>query len=191
MLQLPLCVPKSIRQELEITNLRIIQEAASSFAQLSAPPNSSCWLQAKFLSNILHEYDRFVHPRRQPTSQSQLTDENITLQSFSGSNEPFPKLYNTNAETGNPKTKSTEITHSTCERNDGTLYSFHEDNLRPPLVASNPMDSAKISIDNSIASEDPFIPHVVCWDDEVWEHMFANAGFSIAEGVLLVENNYS
>lgn len=174
--QLPLCVPQSARQELESTNLRIIKEAAASFARMSAPPNSSCWLQAKFLRNILHEYDRFGRQERQTTSQNQLANTSST-------NMQVPS--DTNVDTAVTGTKSMAVRHTASEERVGDLP--HHQN-RIPLTTNHP---EQLIMEGCDANEEPFVSTALCWDDELWEQMFANAGFSIAEGILLAENHYN
>lgn len=64
--QLLLCVPKEIRIELERRTIDTIHATAQSFAQHAAPVKSSCWLQAKFLSNVLYEFKEANRTRVQP-----------------------------------------------------------------------------------------------------------------------------
>lgn len=59
-------MPKEIRTELERRTIDTIHATAQSFAQHAAPVKSSCWLQAKFLSNVLYEFKEANRTRAQP-----------------------------------------------------------------------------------------------------------------------------
>ncbi|KAK5049876.1 hypothetical protein LTR84_003994 [Exophiala bonariae] len=64
LVKLLLCVPREMRSELEGITIDTIHATAQSFAQHSAPVKSSCWLQAKFLSNVLREFKEASRTRQ-------------------------------------------------------------------------------------------------------------------------------
>lgn len=73
-----------MRNELEGHTIDTIQATAQSFAQHAAPVKSSCWLQAKFLSNVLREFKeasrtRQAHPANMPGDTRQLQEARMAM----------------------------------------------------------------------------------------------------------------
>ncbi|KAL2819720.1 hypothetical protein BJX63DRAFT_381528 [Aspergillus granulosus] len=88
LIKLLLSSPPAVTSEIESIATKVIRDAAGTFAGLSAPANSSCTFQARFLENILLEYTRirsgrFDTPRRRPQPSAFSSDsmqEQVTVQ---------------------------------------------------------------------------------------------------------------
>ncbi|KAI1621848.1 hypothetical protein EDD37DRAFT_667713 [Exophiala viscosa] len=146
LIKLLFCVPKHVRADLETMTIEALRDAARSFAHQAAPPNSSCWLQAKFLENVLNDCTRPSRPR---------TDTHDA------------------AEAGReaPHEHSRIAVHDEADRT-----ALHQD-----------MDGADTHGGQSHLFNDTISPDFALWDDDMWEPMFASAGFNITDGTFLAD----
>ncbi|KIV86244.1 hypothetical protein PV11_01867 [Exophiala sideris] len=146
LIKLLFCVPKHARADLETMTIEALRDAARSFAHQAAPPNSSCWLQAKFLENVLNDYSR---PSRLRTETNDL------------------------AEAG----RVAPHQHSrTRAHNEADSSALHQE-----------MEGADAHGEQSQLLNDTISPDFALWDDDMWEPMFASAGFNITDGTFLAD----
>ncbi|KAL5041700.1 hypothetical protein BDW71DRAFT_201157 [Aspergillus fruticulosus] len=144
--------PPTITSEIESTAMTAIRDAANAFVSLSAPHDSSCTYQARFLNNILSEYDRFRNSRMGPRQQ-------IT--------QVYLRILPTSPNAG-PSSMSINEHHDSYQSVFNAL----------PQTCTNELIGGTRNFMNR--TSDSF---EISLDEGIWDDLFANAGFSIQEGV--------
>ncbi|CRG92107.1 hypothetical protein PISL3812_09162 [Talaromyces islandicus] len=77
LIKLLLSAPSSIVREIEETTMETMRTAAAVFAQQSAPADSSCFLQSRFLFKIMSNYDGLRRNNTEPNgSAGRIFDDN-------------------------------------------------------------------------------------------------------------------
>ncbi|KAL3485208.1 fungal-specific transcription factor domain-containing protein [Aspergillus germanicus] len=145
--------PLVVTSEIGSTATKAIRDAADTFASLSAPPNSSCTYQARFLEKILLEYTRIRNNRME-------TPRRRTHPSTFASNPPIQDPASTPAEL--------RLSLGFMLEGEQTQPRQHTS------IAPNP----ELHID---AASDEFASFL--GDEGVWDDIFAVAGFNLQEGV--------
>ncbi|KAL4904747.1 hypothetical protein BDW74DRAFT_168325 [Aspergillus multicolor] len=193
LIKLLLSSPHSVRQEIESITTKAIRGAAETFASLSAPPSSSCALQARFLQKILHEYIDTHLSRSRPVERAH---------SIPGERDPgrTRALRHEKPEGAQPgfvdqsEASSQPDTHSR-----GLLAQYSAPPIRPnayqtyghTLTHANHtadlVESDQASMQPNLNPPTPFDYESeglgFLFDEDKWDEMFASAGFSIQEGV--------
>lgn len=167
-----------MRTELEKPTIETIQATAQSFAQQAAPTKSSCWLQAKFLSNVLLEFKEATRIRQQPppittTMVGQEPGLSIGTHSILNTNDPVGGI-DTNPSL---MPESTRSGSTSVQRPVSALSYPHQ-----PVFDTSPnpmLESGHYSQPPAQQQDFTFS------DDAMWEAMFANAGFNITDGTFL------
>lgn len=166
--QLLLSVPQSIRTELEKQAIDAIREAADMFSHHAAPPNSGCGMQAKFLHNLLRVFRKAQDQRHGSRTQA--------TQPVSVSQQPPEQQKRANASSGDAEitdgvSRAVQAQHSEYE----DAYAIHDSTMQDCGLPS--YDCSSGSYDFAFA------------DDEIWATVFADAGFSINDGIFLPYSN--
>lgn len=169
------------------------------FAEQSASPNTGCALQANFLRNVAREYEKIRQQR--PTGANAYSRDASNNKVGS---QPVPQQPSSSQM---PPIASRSVQHNFSSLEEGNLRS--SDMFEPGLIQRNdnrshllPLTSAmSLNSDNhhneepihDVASGQAYTPitthteDFAFTDDEMWATMFANAGFSINEGMFLPE----
>jgi hypothetical protein len=145
--------PPAVTSEIGSAVMKAIRDAADTFASLSAPSNSSCTYQARFLEKILLEYTRIRNSRmetpRRRTHSSALASNPPALDSASTPAEPRLSLG----------------------------FMLEGEQVRPEQHTSRDANP-ELQFD---AASDGFASFFE--DEGVWDDIFAVAGFNLQEGV--------
>ncbi|KAL3452352.1 hypothetical protein BJX65DRAFT_303185 [Aspergillus insuetus] len=153
LIKILLSSPSAVTSEIGSTVMKAIRDAADTFASLSAPSNSSCTYQARFLEKILLEYTRIRNTRME-------TPRRRTHSLALASNPPALDLASTPAE---PRL---------------TLgFMLEREQMRPEQHTSRDANP-ELQFD---AASDGFASFFE--DEGVWDDIFAVAGFNLQEGV--------
>lgn len=135
-----------------------IRDAAKTFAEQRAPPNTSCALQAIFLHNATREYEALKSRQRQARDQQR--DSKATFVSNS-----------------NP---SQEITGPVAALDD--TFSGGA----PPIQRDSAVPTFDNQNIQSLTLQELTLPDLDFADDEMWALVFADAGFNVDEGTFLL-----
>ncbi|KAL3477035.1 fungal-specific transcription factor domain-containing protein [Aspergillus californicus] len=162
LIKILLSSPFGLAQEIESPATTAIRDAADTFAGLSAAPNPSCSLQARFLDNILveyarirHQYPDIIHSRRGKSSTAR------------------QELYS--AGNNQAHLMPTPSSPSLVGQNQP-----HRDSANTTTIADFGFDHLEH------ASEPDFgigLGGTLLGDEDMWDDMFATAGFSIQDAV--------
>ncbi|KAJ5676493.1 fungal-specific transcription factor domain-containing protein [Penicillium maclennaniae] len=163
---------KSMTVDMESTVLGLIDKAAAAFNCQSAPPGSSCTLQARFLENLLAQYRAAqswpIAAPRPPT----LVSENISSRDyFSHQAMAIPGATST-APT------SSQVPVLTTALNDTSAQI-----IAPKTTLPNS------NVDSSPSNEVLETPQLsdertdLLYQEEMWIDMVANAGFDLHDGI--------
>lgn len=168
-------MPREIQIELERITVETIRTTAHSFDQQVAPSKSSCWLQARFLQKVLREFDEAAQLRLRNEQEAEIPrvkSSQYQSHAHTAAVKPPP-----------PPPSSMHI--------DSIVNSIHPtDNTTCGVSVGIQGRSYQPTHDMSISAtplpEDGQMEFAFS-DDTVWETMFANAGFNIANGTFLPE----
>ncbi|KAL4972487.1 hypothetical protein BDW66DRAFT_162867 [Aspergillus desertorum] len=162
--------PPTITSEIESTAMTAIRDAASSFVSLSAPHDSSCTYQARFLENILSKYDRFRHSRMDLRQQIAQVCPALSglINPYDISRDKVLRILPAPPNAG-PSSMSIDGHHDSYQSVFNALPQTYTNELLGGTrdFMNRTSDSFEISLG----------------DEGIWEDLFANAGFSIQEGV--------
>ncbi|KAL4940478.1 fungal-specific transcription factor domain-containing protein [Aspergillus oleicola] len=173
LIKLLLSSKHDIVREIEPTATQAIKDAGDTFARLSAPASSSCTFQVRFLENILLEYYRIRRngletPRRQPS---------------------IPQEQRT------PQTRHRWQYPNIADLDEHSRHLPGQADISRPsprgMCASRTSDVPEIYYGHHVSQEQEEVDYshrelgFLCdnGDEALWDEMFANAGFSIQEGV--------
>lgn len=159
---------------MEVAALNAIRSAMRTFSEQRAPANTGCALQAKFLRNVLLEYE-MINARSQRSGTQPRSDQH-SRQNHNSLRSGAPMT----AAPTNLSRLPRDTTHQTI---DSPIFS--------PSHVRRVQDSGILSAhdDESSVSATPHDPSVFNLDfanDDVWALIFANAGFNIDQGTFLL-----
>ncbi|KAJ4376334.1 hypothetical protein N0V83_001617 [Neocucurbitaria cava] len=159
LIKLLLSVPKAIRREIETTTLQTLRTTALIFSQQAAPANCGCALQSMFLANIVALVEKACQRR-------------IVSSTFEHALRPCPEQHPEQRE-AEPSTNQVTGAHDRCvdRVQDQNMQSSHDHGIE--VEAVNDLSITPQSQDFNF------------FDNEMWSSMFANAGFSINDGIFL------
>lgn len=164
LIKLLLSAPASIVREIEAGTIETIRTAATAFSQQSAPPGSSCFLQARFLDKVVSNYDD-IREQNSPRGVSATTRTDI--------------CYHSNLATPGTGTRETMTAPSAlAEGSCDSIYTqqqAYEENSLPRTFITTAQSSSAVA--RSTARID-----CILTDNDTWADVFANAGFNIQDG---------
>lgn len=171
-----------MRQEFEATIIEAIEVAAIAFAQQSTPPNSSCTLQANFLTNVIHEYHKFGRPQgRRPTG------DNIGLGNRMG-RQTEQSTESGRLQAGQGRDARRRHPSQVPQVQQAETITDPASNGR----TSTPLDSSHEALgdaEDGSSMQNDFMEGPLCneifTDDQGWLALFLNAGFDIDGGVFV------
>ncbi|CAO2658294.1 Nn.00g060170.m01.CDS01 [Neocucurbitaria sp. VM-36] len=159
LIKLLLSVPRAIRREIETTTLQTLRTTALIFSQQAAPANCGCALQSMFLANVVALVEKVCQRR-------------IASNTFEHTSRPCVGQQSEQREAEKSSNQVTGV-HDRCIDmvQDQNTQSSHDQGIEVETI-------------NSL-SITPQSQDFKFFDDEMWSSMFANAGFSIDDGIFL------
>ncbi|KAL4881817.1 hypothetical protein BJY04DRAFT_207301 [Aspergillus karnatakaensis] len=161
LIKLLLSSPLMRTPEIEQSAKATIRDVATTFGALSGPPTSSCSYQARFLENILSEFDRV---KRQPSAARASGPDSVAV--------------GTNSHNAHGEEQRTVQQWITPPADKPSLF---------PPTTSTPLAHNLTILEggHSVEGQEDF--GFSFGDEETWDDIFAAAGFSIQEGVFFTQ----
>ncbi|KAH8807279.1 hypothetical protein F5884DRAFT_788875 [Xylogone sp. PMI_703] len=168
LIKLLLSASSSIVNQIEQDTIEVIRTAARVFSQQAAPPGSSCFLQAKFLANVVLKYEearRKPRPGRLPRNDEE-TDYKSGIAASSG------MIFSQPSTPADGHQQHRVPLHTGASRVGAAEDTTNFDFAQYDTSRYNPPELME-----STGGDYGFM------DDEAWAAMFASAGFNLEEGV--------
>lgn len=189
-MQLLLSSPIAVGQEIEPTVTKAIHDAANAFAALSAPPNSSCTYQARFLDKALQEFARISRRRMKNTSSK--IESPSSVQGGNGNPHPprreqYPSIINSDMpsrplqDPGDSGLGVMHVPQSVVPA--AAVPAVYPQYNGPVPEARDGLDQQSLSVGFELQNQVSENWDFLLGDESRWDDMFASAGFSIQEGV--------
>lgn len=175
--------PTYITSEIEPVIIETLRNAAAVFSDQSAPPGSSCFLQSRFLTKIVTNYEHMRH-----TTRDKSTLNNTRFSSSPG--EPSHDPVATMADITPVRTRERRLDDALPHQH---RYQYASSSQRVDGVRDREQQhdvlSGRLNINNGLLNtsslellpQENQIP--VFTDDETWAGIFNSAGFCIQDGV--------
>jgi len=163
-LQLLLSVPGFLRADLEVLAINSISDASETFEKQCAAQKTGCAMQARFLKKVIDNYQTM---KAQAQAQAQSQSHKLPSHPHHNKSEQHPDY---------DKTKSTHNTLNMTRQSPG----WNESDMIP---TEGGVDQEAEQIRN----ESLVVGNYAFSDNEMWENMFAEAGFRLNDGVFMPE----
>ena len=175
--------PTYITSEIEPILIDTLRTAATVFAEQSAPPGSSCFLQSRFLAKIITNYERMRNTSHDNTT---LSNSEFHLSSHEPSHEPAATVADSTPvrtrerrlDEALPHQQPYQYASSSQRAEDVQDREQQNDVLRRHFNTNGgPINASSLDILHQ-ENHNP-----VFTDDETWAGIFNSAGFCIQDGV--------